>query len=502
MKFIQRTNPNQTEVFCLEQAVDSDNMVRLIHLFVSSLDLSEFGFKTDFVENGRPAYHPSDLLRLFIYGYLNKVRSSRDLEKECKRNLEVMWLMGNLRPDHNTIANFRRDNPNAIKKVFRSTVKLAKHFELIGGQLLAGDSTKLRAQNGKKGNFNSKKIDWHLNHIEARLEEYNAILENEDGDESKKEEARQKIKQHLDNKEKYLQIQDQLKQSGDTQISLSDPDSRQLITRNNISEVAYNVQSTTDAKHCIPVDFVVTNQNDHKAMGAMTRRTKTILGHTDFTLLYDKGYHTGSELEYANRQGVEVIVAVPETGSQAPDPAFDAVHFKYDPSNDTYICPANNILTTNGIWSNKQRDKSITKVKYYKTKACRSCPLINRCTKKKKGRVIERTEYAEVISANQKRKENNKKLYRRRQAIIEHNYGVIKRQWGFYFIMTKKGMKRATADVGLIFTAYNLRRIFNLIKPEVLFKHFSCLLFIIYHLQKHFKQVWDTFIARPKLVEF
>jgi transposase len=234
MKFIQRSNPNQIEVFCLEQAIDSDNIVRLIHLFVSSLNMSEFGFKTDFVENGRPAYHPSDLLRLYLYGYLNKNRSSRDLEKECKRNIEVMWLMGNLRPDHNTIANFRRDNPKAIKKVFRSTVKLAKHFELIGGELLAGDSTKLRAQNGKKRNFNSKKIEWHLNYIETRLEEYNTILAKEDGDESKKAEARQKIKQYLDNKENYLQIQNQLKQSGDTQVSLSDPDSRQLITHNNI----------------------------------------------------------------------------------------------------------------------------------------------------------------------------------------------------------------------------------------------------------------------------
>lgn len=501
MKFIQRSNPNQTEVFCLEQAVDSDNIVRLIHLFVSSLDMSEFGFKTEYVENGRPAYHPSDLLRLYLYGYLNKTRSARDLEKECKRNIEVMWLMGNLRPDHNTIANFRRDNPNAIKKVFRATVKLAKHFELIGGVLLAGDSTKLRAQNSRKQNFNSKKIEWHINHIETKLEEYNAILANGDGDESKNAEALKKIKQYLDNKENYLQIQDQLKQSGDTQVSLSDTESRLLITRNNNSEVAYNVQSTTDAKYCIPIDFVVTNQNDHKAMGSMVRRAKTILGHTEFKALYDKGYYTGSEFKYAAQQDVEVIVAVPEIASQTPDPAFDVQHFKYDPSSDTYTCPANNKLTTNGKWFDKQRNKSVTKFKQYTTKDCLSCPLKNLCTKKKKGRVIERTEYADLLEANQKRKEANQELYKRRQEIIEHNYGVIKRQWGFYFIMTKQGIKRATADVGLIFTAYNLRRIFNLINPEVLKTHFSCLPFIIYHLQKHFKHVWDTFFARTQKVE-
>src|SRR5690606_17412620 len=182
MKFIIGKDRNQTEFFCLEQAVSQDNEVRLIDLFVSSIKLSDFGFEMNFIDNGRPAYHPSDLLRLFIYGYLNRIRSSRQLEKECTRNIELMWLMKGLVPDHNTIANFRKNNPKAIRKIFHATVSLAKNFELIGGKLLAGDSTKLRAQNSKKNNFNAAKIERHLTYIDDKLAEYNTILAEQDND--------------------------------------------------------------------------------------------------------------------------------------------------------------------------------------------------------------------------------------------------------------------------------------------------------------------------------
>ena len=184
MKFIQGHNRNQIHLFpvSLDESIDPDNEVRIIDLFVESLTIKDYGFRTDFVENGRPAYHPTDLLKLFIYGYLNKVRSARDLEKECRRNIEVMWLLKCLKPDHNTISNFRRDNPKAIKKVFRATVQIAKHFDLIGGKLIAGDSTKLRAQNSKKNNYNQAKIDRHVAYIDNKLEEYIRALEQEDGD--------------------------------------------------------------------------------------------------------------------------------------------------------------------------------------------------------------------------------------------------------------------------------------------------------------------------------
>jgi transposase len=472
MKFLEGKDRQQLEFYSqsLDDTISSENEVRLIDVFVMSLPMSELGFRMDFIENGRPAYYPSDLLKLYIYGYLNRIRSSRALERECQRNIEVIWLMKGLVPDHNTISNFRRDNPKAIRQVFQATVKIAKHFDLIGGKLLAGDSTKLRAQNSKKNNFNPKKIEQHLEYIDKKLEEYSSILASEDQDSNatvEREEMEKKVKKHQMQKQKYQAMQHQLEESGDTQISTTDPESRQMITRNNITEVAYNVQTTVDAKHNIPIDYKVTNENDSKAMGSMVRRTKTILGHSDFTTLYDKGYHTGSEFSYADKQGVEVIVAVPDVASHAPDQAFDVEHFKYDKVTDSYTCPSNETLSTNGHWYNKIRGKSINKIKQYTSKVCKGCEFSSRCTNNKGGRMIERSEHADLINDNKQRHDKLKALYRRRQAIVEHPYGIIKRQWGFNYIITKQTMKRASADVGFIFTAYNLRRLLNIIGVEV-----------------------------------
>lgn len=469
-KFIIGSDRSQIPLFAssMDQAIAQDNEVRLIDLFVDSLKLADFGFDFTFVENGRPAYHPADLLKLFIYGYLNRMRSSRVLEKECVRNMELIWLMKSLVPDHNTIANFRKDNPKAIARVFRATVNLASHFELIGGSLVAGDSTKLRAQNSKKNNFNPRKIERHIAHIDNKLAEYNKVLAQEDGDELLKKEVAAKVRKHQLQKAKYLNYKETIDTTGVTQISTSDPDSRQIMTRNNISEVAYNVQTVVDALHNIPIDFKVTNENDSKAMGGMLRRSKTILGHNNFIAIYDKGYHTGSEFAYAERLKIDVLVAIPSVAAHAPDWAFDVEHFKYDLKTDSFTCPANQILTTNGNWYSKKNGKSITQMKHYKTSACLSCEFFKKCTKNARGRLIERSQHADLIYANKVRIENNYETYRRRQAIVEHPYGVIKRQWDFYYIMTKKSIKHASADVGLIFTAYNLKRIFNLVDLNML----------------------------------
>ena len=492
MKFITGKNRQQVQIYtqCLDETIDQDNEIRLIDLFVDSLKLSDYGFKMDFIENGRPAYHPADLLKLFIYGYLNRMRSSRVLEKECKRNIELMWLLKGLAPDHNTISNFRKDNPKAIQKVFQQTVKLANHFDLIGGKLLAGDSTKLRAQNSKKNNFNPKKIERHLIYIENKLEEYNAALALADDDNKKVIEKA--MEQQNKRKDFYNDLTKQLEETGQTQVSTSDPDSRQMITRNNITEVAYSAQTTVDDKHNIPIDYKLTNENDSKAMGGMARRAKTILGKNDFTLLYDKGYHTGSEFAYAHAHGVEVMVAIPDVASHAPDTAFDVEHFNYDKQTDCYTCPAGKLLTTNGKWYNKNRGKSSNKIKQYTSKACKGCQLMLNCTANKAGRMLERSEHADLIYENKQRIEQNKQLYRRRQAIVEHPYGIIKRQWGFYFISTKKGIKRAAADVGLIFIAYNLRRIFNLIGQNELKKFFNELALLFHKFIALLKQFLAT----------
>ena len=470
MQYIQGKDREQSVLFpqCLDQIISADSDVRFIDLFAESIHIPDFKFVTKQSIEGRPAYHPKDLLKLFIYGYLNGIRSSRVLEKQCHINIEVMWLMKQLAPDHNTISNFRRDNHKAIRKVFQHTVAIAKNFDLIGGKLIAGDSTKLRAQNSKKNNFNEKKIIQHIEYIDKKLDEYTAALDAADDDNKKI--IQQEIDKQNDRKDKYNKLSAQLMETGQTQISTSDPDSRQMITRNNITEVGYNIQSTTDAKCYIPIDYKVTNENDSKAMGPMLRRAKPILQTNDFTALYDKGYHTGSELKTAIEAGVNIMVAMQAVAAFAPDDAYNFDKFIYNPTNDTYTCPQQQTLVTNGNWYQKAKQRYIYFVKHYKTNKCLTCPALAKCTLNKKGRLIERSEYQPYFEQNKKNIEANPLVYKKRQSIIEHNYGILKRQWGFYYITTKKGIKRASADVGLMFCAYNLRRIINLVDKNLLKK--------------------------------
>ncbi len=380
-----------------------------------------------------------------------------------------MWLLKCLRPDHNTISNFRRDNPKAIKKVFRTTVQIAKHFDLIGGNLIAGDSTKLRAQNSKKNNYNQVKVDRHVAYIDNKLEEYARALAESDGDNQQK--IRDEIEKQQKRKEDFKNLEKQLEESGGTQISISDPDSRQIMLRNNITEVAYNVQTTVDSKNNIPIDYKVTNQNDSKAMGTMVQRAKSILRTTDFTILYDKGYHTGSELKIAQDLGIETIVAIPgaPSTSQAPNHDYNTENFKYNKEADTYTCPEGITLRTNGTWHKEQNGPTnIIIFKQYRTSACKTCKAHTQCTRSKNGRLIHRTTFTEYYERNRKNFEEKERLYKRRQAIVEHPYGTIKRQWGFSYILTKEGIKRASADVGLMFIAYNLRRIGNILTRDLL----------------------------------
>jgi transposase len=483
MKYIQGQNRYQTTLFpiTLEGAISVDNQARVIDSFVNSLHLEEYGFRVDHQEEGRPAYHPADLLKLYLYGYMNRIRSSRGLEKECGRNIELMWLLKMLVPDHNTISNFRRDNDKAIKRVFMATVSLATYFGLIGGKLLAGDSTKLRAQNSKKNNFNQKKIERHLEYIENKLEEYNQALAESDGDNKKT--IKKEIKKHKARKETYKKLEEQLNQSGEPQISTSDPESRQMIIRNNITEVAYNIQTTVDASHNIPIDYKVTNTNDSKAMGNMLRRAKCILHTNGFTALYDKGYHTGSEFEIAERLGIKVMVAIPATPStsQAPDCEYNADKFIFNTETNSYTCPQGHTMKTNGTW---HKADSGSRFQQYKTTACKNCPVRSKCTTSvKNGKIIQRRESSYAVENNRIRIENDKETYKRRQAIVEHPYGTIKRQWGFSYILTKKHMHRASADVGLILIAYNLLRIINIVGEEMLRKHLNSMkarIFIIF----------------------
>jgi hypothetical protein len=305
---------------------------------------------------------------------------------------------------------------------------------------------------------------------------YNKALATADNDNRKIIE--EEIKKYKGRKDNYESMRQHLEQTGEPQLSTSDPESRQLMTRNNINEVAYNVQTVVDAKHNIPIDYKVTNDNDSRALSGMLRRTKTLLGTTNFTALYDKGYHTGCEIKMAITSGINIMVAVPGIASVAPDERYNMSHFIYDEVNDTYTCPQQQILTTNGNPYQKSKNRNFYTVKHYKTNACSDCPARALCTKNIKGRLIERSEFAPYIEQNKQNIEANPQLYKQRQRIVEHPYGTIKRQWGFYYIMTKKGIKRASADVGFMFIAYNLRRLMNIIDKNQFTKFLQELVFI------------------------
>ena len=450
----------------LERIISPDNEVRCINAFIDSLPLEELGFRTDFPENGRPAYHPTTLLKLLVYGYLNRIRSSRCLERECGRNIEVMWLLGQLRPDHNTIANFRKNNSKAITKVFRATVGMAQHFRLVGGELLAGDSTKLRAQNSKKNNYNRGKIARHLAYIDQKCSDCAQALA-QTNHAAQVEQLAESMARQARRREYYLQLLRQLQDSGEDQVSTSDPESRQLIIRNSITEVAYNVQATVDAAHCLPIDYQVTNHNDCKAMGNMLRRAKSILRSHSFKALFDKGYYTGSELEIAQELGITTLVAIPAPASNAPDPAYNLEHFAYDHAADTYTCPEGHTLSTNGHVYTKNLNRSHpTSFRQYRTKACKTCAVRSHCTTARNGKLIERNVYSPLFERNRQNIQQDPGLYKRRQAIVEHPFGTIKRQWGYSYVLSKKGMKSASADVGLMLVAYNLRRILHIVGWE------------------------------------
>jgi hypothetical protein len=283
-----------------------------------------------------------------------------------------------------------------------------------------------------------------------------------DGDE--KQQLEKTIQNHKQQRKKYLQIQSELAKNTTTenpQVSTSDPDSRHQIVRGTITEVCYTAQTTVDAKNKLLIDYKITNQNDKKAMGNMLRRAKTILGTNTFTALYDKGYHTGSEFKIANDLRITTLVAIPGIGraSQAPNPNYNAEHFQYNTETDSYTCPQGHRLTSNGNWYKARNYR----FKQYKTKACKNCPVRSQCTTaKQNGKILQRSEFTKYIEQNKITVAKYPETYKKRQALVEHPFGTMKRQWGFDYILTKKGIEAASADFGFIAIAYNLKRLLNI----------------------------------------
>jgi len=314
----------------------------------------------------------------------------------------------------------------------------------------------------------------------------------------KKKVIKVKIAKQKKHKKQYESLERQLKETGEQQISTSDPESRQLVIRGVVTEVCYNVQSTVDEKHKIPIDYQVTNSNDKQAMTAMVQEAIDIVGNNTFDVVFDKGYYTAEQIHNTQLLGVTTHVCIPNPASTAPDPRYNLSAFRYDKESDTYRCPAGETLRSNGNWYHKR----VYRVKQYKTKNCKTCLVKALCTKAKYQRIIERHEFADALEINRENISKTPEIYAQRQSIVEHPFGTMKRQWGFDHIMTKKTIKRASADVGLIFIAYNLKRIINTIGISRLMGLFSHL--VINKVIKCYLKAQISRIRNPrsKLIHF
>lgn len=468
MSYKQGIAREQMSMFSLDCVITNNNAVRLIDLFVEQLDLSVLGFtKTTVKKEGCPPYNAKDMLKLYYYGYLNRIRSSRKLEAECTRNIELWWLLHQLMPGYHTIADFRKDNAVAFKNAFKMFVSFLKGEELLSAETIAIDGTKIRAQNNKKNNFNEAGLAKHAAYIENKTQEYLALLDEYDAIEDKqagalkKQEVVKKIAILKERKQKYDQLTEALITSGDKQVSTSDAQSRSLPVKDGITNVCYNIQTVADSKHSLIVDFDTINEGDQGQLSTMAGKAMEVLEVETITALADKGYHTGRQLQECTAGHITTVVAYPDRSSRASqiDPAYQTSEFSYDANKDCYTCPQGAILSTDGTeYEKKHIGRTTYVVKKYSTLQCNGCPVKHLCTTVKKGgRAIERSTYQDAIDANNKRVDENGTLYKKRQQIIEHPFGTIKRSWGYSYTLLKS-IKKVNGEMAIIFTMYNLRR--------------------------------------------
>jgi len=475
MQYIQGNNRNQTYFITLDDQLAADNPVRLIDAFVDKLDLQKLGFTgTDHKSEGRPPYAPQVLLKLYLYGYLNKIRSSRKLEKECSRNIELQWLLQSLQPNYHTIADFRKLHALPLQSMFKLYIQFLSDADLLGKTTIGIDGSKFKAVNSKKNNFNQKKIDKHQQFIIDKtvkylqeLDELDAAENNSDELNIKKEKIKQGLEKLKERSIKYDTLQQQLDNTDDKQISTTDTDSRSILITKSIVEVAYNVQNAVDNKHNLIVHTQATNTNDGKALhNAATQAKQNLQLQQSDTLmvLADKGYHTGAELLQCQQENMITHVAYKEQPTvKHIAHEFLAESFNYDTTSDTYTCPAGATLTSLGTWHNKKGEANETSFRFktYRTDACKTCPLKTQCTKLPK-RIIQRSEYQDAVDINDNNIKQNPQYYKRRQAICEHPFGTIKRHFGFTHTLLK-GLQKVNGEMNLIMFCYNFMRTKNIL---------------------------------------
>jgi transposase len=466
-RFIQSVDRSQGTLFPehLDDYVQDDNPVRVVDVFVEQLDLRQLGFASVTpLLTGRPAYHPSVLLKLYIYGYLNRIQSSRRLERESQRNLELIWLTGRLMPDFKTIANFRKDNGPAIRKVCSQFVLLCRQLNLLTEASVAIDGSKFKAVNNRDNNFTANKVERRREQIEASIGRYLAALASADRQEStdfmaaKIQRLQDKVvllKEHL---EKLKTIGTQLQEMPDKQISLIDPDARSMATSGRgTGMVGYNVQTAVDTKHHLIVAHEVTNVgHDRHQLANMAKQAKTAMGADELKVVADRGYFDSEEILKCQEAGIIPIVPKCITSGAQADGRFGKADFIYNAEKNEYRCPAGQSL----IWRSSRVERGLNLHRYWSSH-CGQCEIKSQCTPSTERRVS-RWEHEAVLEAMQLRLDQAPDSMRIRRQTVEHPFGTLKAWMGSTHFLTKT-LKRVSTEMSLHVLAYNLKRVMKIL---------------------------------------
>ena len=466
-RFVEGTDRGQSTLFpeCLEDWICEDNPVRVIDVFVDELELAELGFSGVAPKaTGRPSYHPAVLLKLYIYGYLNRVQSSRRLEREAGRNVEVMWLTNRLSPDHKTIADFRKDNGPAIRKVCAQFVTLCRTLGLFAEASVAIDGSKFKAVNNRDRNFTRAKMKRRMEQIEQSVSRYLHELDSADRQEpsvavtTKTVRLKEKIVKLRQEMRRLEELDARMRERPDQQISLTDPDARSMATSGRGSGVVgYNVQAAVDTKHHLIVAHDVTNVGtDRSQLARIAKQTKATLEADSLDVVADRGYFNSEEILACEDAGITVTLPKPQTSNNKAKGRFVKQDFRYVPQDDVYICPAKERLT----YRYTTEEKGLILRRYWTT-ACLTCPIKQRCTSGRERRIT-RWAHEHVLEAVQARLDEHPEKMRQRRETVEHPFGTIKARMGAtHFLM--KTLKRVRTEMALHVLAYNLTRVMNII---------------------------------------
>ena len=484
MAFIEGSDRFQSQFmdfFSFDALISEDNYVRVIDAFVDSLNLADLGFVSYSGDNrGQKPYHPDTLLKIHLYCFFNGIQSSRKQERECSRNIELIWLTGNLKPDHSTLANFCKINSAALKNVFKQFSDICRSLELFDFKIFAFDGTKIKANCSKKRSFTLDKINSALDNIDQKISEYIANIDNVSIDDSAKQDFQRKLDLIKQRKVQYLGIKQKMLDDNISELCLTDPDSKIMKNHSNI-EPCYNVQSVVDSKNKLIVDFDVSNQaNDVGLLKPMSDKLFNDYDLNSFindnpshviTEIADAGYYKSEDLLALNSSNVNALVPKPKASYSSGSSDFSKDSFSFDPENDIYICPAGHKLHFSRK-STETRNGITNYYKVYSCSSCSSCPFIDKCTKSVNGRSIKRNINEDKLLQFDNTYKSNSSLYKLRKALVEHPFGTIKRALGFTHVYIR-GLDRMSSWASSVFLVYNLKRVINILGVHKLMKVFT-----------------------------